>query len=175
MTAEELTLLDMLASAKGVFSRLESEDDDTDIGDLKLPSIYKIHDYDTQGNRPIGTYSCGSERMEDTPLVLYRAMFLFRPERVSFKDMYKDTFLTLVSPDYKLVADIEFFKFEIGVYFSAAREYIPSTQGHGVIAGHPGADNGVTFAGEIPSLWFGLLVKLLRNQWMVYSGNNFEV
>lgn len=144
---------------------------------LKSHSLYVVHDYEAKGDRPIGTIDCGSVALEDTPACLYRALFLFRPEWVSFKDMYKNSLLTLVSPDYRLVASIDFFKYEMGVYFSASKEHttISSTANCGIISGMPGADNGVKFQGELAEQWFGFLVKLLTRKWMVYSGNNFEV
>jgi hypothetical protein len=155
---------------------LEAEDREYDLREfLKTKPLYLVHDYETKGARPIGTYGCGSVKMENTPASLYRALFLFAPERVSFKDMYKNSFLTLVSADYSLVASIEFFKYELAIYFSATREHISGTRGSSIIAGAPGSDNGIWYQGAAAEAWFGLLTKLLQRKWMVYGGNDFEV
>lgn len=166
------------AEALGIVERiremLNGNEGEYDAREL-VPSLYLIHDYDTQGNRLVGTYPCGSVRLTDTPASLYRALFLFRPERASFKDMYKNAFLTLVSPDYHLVATLEFFKYEMAIYFEASREYVSGTSQSPIISGLPGSDNGIQYNGEYPEAWFGLLRELLTRKWMVYGGNDFEV
>jgi hypothetical protein len=141
---------------------------------ISQTGLYRIHDYETMGNRPIGTRDCGSVKLADTPKSLYRCMFLFRPERVSFQAMHKRGLLTLVSPDYKLVASIEFFKYELGLYFSATPEHTTG-RGSTVINGGPGADNGVQPHGDVAVAWFGLLRELLDREWEIYGGNNFVV
>ena len=139
-----------------------------------LPLLYVVHDYEAQRDRPVGTYECGSVRLESTTNSLYRALFLFKPKRVSFTSMYKDTLLVLASPDYNLVASLEFFKYELAIYFSASKENVAG-RGSNIISGLPGAHNGVTYKGEVPAAWFGLLTDLLNHKWMVYGGNDFEV
>jgi hypothetical protein len=141
---------------------------------LNESGLYRIHDYETMGDRPVGTVDCGSARLRDTPRALYRALFLFHPERLSFKGMYKETLLTLVSPDYHLVATLEFFKYELAVYFSAAEEHIEGRRAR-IVCGLPGSDNGVKFKGIVAEGWFGLIRCLLDREWTVYGGNNFVV
>jgi len=139
-----------------------------------LKILYLIHDYDIKGNRPVGTYDCGSARLENTTNSLYRALFLFRPERLSFKSMYKTELLTLVSPDYSLVASLGFYKYELALYFSASKENLAGRESN-IICGLPGSDNGVTYKGAVASAWFGLLKDVLNHKWMIYGGNDFEV
>lgn len=170
---ETATVMETLRQAVELFEQIEEREYDF-LKLLQSGSLYLVHDYETQGDRPIGVYDCGSVKLDDTPAALYRTLFLFKPERVSFKDMYKSSFLALVSPDYSLLASVEFFKYEIGVYFGCAKEYLKG-RSSGVISGMPGAYNGVTYQGEFPEAWFGLLTKLLNRKWMVYGGNNFEV
>lgn len=169
---ETTDLATMLARANELFGDPEQEYDLREF--VKGSGIFRIHDYGAMGERPVGTYDCGSTRLKDTPKSLYRAMFLFAPERISFKEMYKGTLLTLVSPDYNLVASVEFYKYELAIYFSASKEHVEG-RGSNVICGLPGSDNGIRFKGEIAQAWFGLITGLLDREWSVYDGNNFEV
>ncbi len=163
----------MLAQVNELFGDPEREYDLREF--LKHSGIVRIHDYQTMGARPVGTYDCGSTRLKDTPKSLYRAMFLFEPERVSFKgEMYKGSLLTLVSPGYQLVASLEFYKYELAIYFSATKEHVEG-RGSNIVCGLPGSDNGVRFKGEIAQAWFGLITGLLDREWDVYGGNNFAV
>jgi hypothetical protein len=141
---------------------------------LKASGIFQIYDLTTQDDLPAAIYECGSVRLEDTPKTFYRAMFLFHPISVSFETMYKTPLLTLVSPDRHLVATLEFYKYELALYFMATKEHIEG-RGSNVICGLPGSDNGVHFKGEIAEAWFGLITKLLNREWMVYGGNDFAV
>ena len=141
---------------------------------IKSSGIIRVHNYKISGDRPIGTIDCGSVRLADTPRALYRAMFLFEPEGLSFKSMYKGELLCLVSPDYNLVATLEFFKFELAVYFSASQDQIEG-KGSRVVSGLPGSDNGIRFKGAITKSWFQLVQTLLDREWDVYGGNHFTV
>ncbi len=162
----------MLARANELFADPEQEYDLREF--VKDSGLFRIHDYETMGNRPVGTVDCGSTRLKDTPKSLYRVMFLFAPNRVSFKEMYKGGLLTLVSPDYNLVASVEFYKYELAVYFSASKDHIEGRQS-GVVCGLPGSDNGIKYKGEIAQAWFDLITRLLDREWCVYGGNNFNV
>ena len=141
---------------------------------IKRTGLYRIHDYETMGNRTVGTFDCGSVKLVDTPKSLYRALYLFAPERLSFKSMYKTCLLTLTAPDQSLVATVELFKYELALYYSASKEHV---EGHGsnVICGAPGYDNGIRFKGEVAEAWFGFIKLLLTREWDVYGGNNFQV
>lgn len=155
---------------------LASEDGEYEAREFITRSgLYKIHDYALMGKRPVGTYPCGSKRIKDTPESLYRVLFLFRPSAISFGDMYKTTLFTLVSPDYSLVAEIDLFKYELGVYFQASREHISGTRQHAVQGGAPGIDNGIAVQSETAKAWCSFLVELVQRKWMVYGGNDFEV
>jgi hypothetical protein len=168
--------VDILKGLEDARALLESPDGDGEYEVREILSgLYKVHDYESMGNRPVGTYDCGSVELADTPKALYRALFLFKPVGLSFKDMYKGTLLTLASPDYSLVATVEFFKYELAVYFSASKDHVSGTKGSAIIGGAPGSDNGIQFKGEVATAWFGFLVDLLNRQWMVYGGNDFEV
>jgi hypothetical protein len=169
---ETTDILGLLARANELAGNPEQEYDFREF--LKGSGLVRIHDYETMGVRPVGTYDCGSVRLKDSAKSLYRAMFLFAPERVSFKEMYKGNLLTLVAPDYNLVASVEFYKYELAVYFSASKDHVEG-RGSGVICGLPGSDNGVRFKGEIAQAWFGLIAGVLDREWMVYGGNDFAV
>ncbi len=142
---------------------------------VRNSGLFRIHNYETMGARPVGTFDCGSTRLKNTPKALYRAMFLFQPARVSFKgEMYKGTLMTLVSPGYELVASVEFFKYELAIYFSAAKEHVEGRPSD-IVCGIPGFDNGVRCKGEVAPAWFGLITELLDREWCVYGGNDFCV
>lgn len=167
--------IDMATMMARAVELLADPDQEYDLRELvKGGAVFRIHDYETMGDRPVGTYDCGSAPLKDTPKALYRAVFLFSPERLSFKQMYKGNLFTLVSPDYSLVASVEFFKYELAIYFSASKEHV---EGHesGVICGAPGSDNGIRLKDELAQAWFGLITRLLDHEWGVYGGNNFSV
>jgi len=153
---------------------MDSEDGEYEVQEF-LPKLFQIHDYAKQGDRPVGTYPCGSVELKDTPKSLYRAMFLFKPADVSFMDMYKSTILTITSPDYSLVAKFELFKFEAALYFSASEEHVDGRRQYAVQGGAPGTDNGIHYKSGAAKAWFELLTHLLNREWMVYGGNDFEV
>ena len=139
-----------------------------------IPKLFQIHDYVKQGPRTVGTYPCGSVSFDDTPKTLYRALFLFKPD-VSFKDMYKSTILTIVSPDYGLVAEFDLFKYEAALYFQASEEHVDGKRQYAVQGGSPGTDNGIHYKSEVAKEWFLFLKELLSREWMVYGGNDFAV
>jgi len=181
----ELDVVSAVAHARALLS--SEENAEYELREL-IPTLYRVHDYEKMGDRPIGTVDCGSARLIDTPKCLYRALFLFKPVSISFVtenpniirpapeygDMYKQCILTLVSPDYHLMATVEFFKYELALYFSASAKHT-NGKTRGVIAGAPGSDNGIKFIGPEAEAWFGLLKELLERSWMVYGGNDFEV
>lgn len=173
MTTETVDVLKLVNEARTI---LASEDGEYEAREFIIRTgLYKIHDYASMGDRPVGTYPCGSKRIKDTPKSLYRVLFLFRPSAISFDDMYKTTLLTLVSPDYSLVAEIDLFKYELGVYFQASREHVSGTRQHAVQGGAPGTDNGIAIQSETAKAWCSFLVELIQREWMVYGGNDFEV
>ena len=136
--------------------------------------IFIIHDYKTDGNRKVGTLSCGSIGTQ-TVNALYRLFYLSQPKRVDFSDMYKsESLFALRSPDWQFVGDVHFYKYELAIYFSATGEYIDGQQ-HGIICGVPGIDNGINAKSESLTIWIALLKRCLDRKWMVYGGNDFEV
>lgn len=142
-------------------------------GDLRaeLGHLYRVVDYDTAP--PSEMFECGSSRLKDTPKSLYRVLFLFKPQRLSFGDMYKARLLVLVDPTGELAALFEFYKYEAAIYFAAKKRHIAG-RGRNVICGLPGSDNGVTCSTEYAREWFSLLVDCLNRSWEVYGGNNFD-
>lgn len=136
--------------------------------------IFKLHDYEVHRNRPIPTKECASFRMDTVP-GLYRLLYLCKPKRVDFSDMYKSNSLfALLSPDAKFVADIQFYKYELAAYISASPEHIDGRE-HAILCGVPGSDNGISVKDELLKAWVSLLERSLKTKWPVYLGNNFEV
>lgn len=143
--------------------------------DYLFSECYKLHDYKKEGNRPIGTRPCGSAGFEDTPKTIYRALYLLKPESVDFSDMYKsETLLEIVSPDYHFRASMQFYKYEIALYFECHKDAWKS-DGFGIVCGMPGADNGYQCTDEVGNLWFAVLTMVLNYKHSVYPGNDFEV
>lgn len=174
MPTDTKTTLDLVNEARALLSNEDGGEYDTRKF-IEESGLYKIYNYQTMGRRPVGTYPCGSVKLQDTPKCLYRALFIFRPEAISFRDMYKMNLLTLVSPDFQLVAEIDLFKYEMAVYCNASKGHVSGTRQHAVIAGAPGWDNGISAQSETAKAWFGFLVDLLNREWVVYDGNDFFV
>jgi hypothetical protein len=152
--------------------RLFSDKDDYSAREL-FPKVFVLRDYKEKGNRPVGTFDCGSVKCEG-PCSLYIAMFLSRPKSVDFSDMYKASLLCWCSPDYRFVASFELFKYEPALYFSASKELVCG-QASSIQAGAPGADNGISSNDPLFLRWCKLLETCLDREWMVYGGNDFKV
>jgi len=139
-----------------------------------LKRIAKWHDY-REGNRPVGTTSCGGYQFNDTPKSLYRALYLFSPAEVDFSDMYKTgTLIQICSPCYRFCASLELHKYEFAAYFGCATE-LAVGRSEAIRGGCATADNGVKCNSDLGNKWFDLIVKVLEHKFMVYSGNSFEV
>lgn len=135
---------------------------------------YVTHEYDVKGDRPIGTVEFGGKTLE-TPQSLYRLLFLAKPSRVDFSDMYKSSSLfALCSPDYRFVADLIFWKYWPALRFDAVPECLQGGLG-GIVAGSPDAKNGITSKDPLLDEWCALLVTAATHEWTVYGGNNFVV
>lgn len=118
---------------------------------------------------------CGSSEVENTPDALYRLLYLVQPkEPLDFSSMYKGFLFGFFSADKRFLVAVHFFKYEIGLYFYAPRETIAG-KGYGVVAGHPGADNGWRLVDEDGKAFFEMIVKAANHTWEVYPGNSFEV
>jgi hypothetical protein len=158
-----------------------------------LESLYRIHSYAIDGNLSRGVTDCGSYGFRDTPRVLYRLIYLFshqagrwptgqiapqpghRPWPLDFGDMYKSSSLfAIVSPDYRFVADPQFYKYELMLSWRATPQHVAGLP-YSIVCGVPGSDNGVNPATPELKAWQALLVRMLEREWDVYSGNNFKV
>lgn len=177
-TKATMTLADttkLVADMVRMLSHPDQEDDGEYEAKELFPQVFRVHDYETDGNREVATIDCGGMRHECTPKGLYRVLFLAEPKRVDFSDMYKSgSLFSLVSPCGNFTAEIEFFKYEFAVYFTATREHVKGKQSW-IVAGAPEADNGVSGASKEFVAWSGLLKACLNREWTVYSGNDFRV
>jgi len=136
---------------------------------------YRHHSYEELGNRPIGTWPCGSARFKDTPKTFYRLLYFLEPKTVSFSDMYKSpTIIEVCSPDYKFCVSFQFYKYELGAYFHCAPEFHNGVQ-NVLVCGYPGADNSEYCVSETGNLWFDILAEYLNREHLIYGGNNFYV
>jgi hypothetical protein len=89
--------------------------------------------------------------------------------------MYKSgSLFALVSPSGEYVADVEFWKYEPCIRFSAAPEHL-EIESRIVFCGIPGTDNGGHAKTSELKAWMALLRRCLERTWMMYSGNDFEV
>jgi len=149
------------------------EEESDDLRDV-LKRVAKWHDY-RNGNRPIGTVSCGGHRFNDTPKALYRTLYLFGPAEVDFSYMYKTgTMIQVCSPCYRFCASLELHKYEFAAYFDCAKEFAIG-QSKMIQAGDASSDNGIKCNSDLGNKWFDMIVKILEHKIMVYSGNSFEV
>jgi len=188
------TQAEMIARLSGLLDRLDDGSEYEACGNHKghvcehdnpkdlFRALYVEHDY-AEGDRKVGTIECGSVRAldpvtqeKDTARWFYRLLSLVEPKtKFDFSDMYKTGgLLTLRSPDWRFVAVALLFKYELGIYFSASPECIDG-KSNCVVAGHPGANNGVAMKDPVLKAWVALLIRCLSRKWLVYSGNNFEV
>jgi len=119
-------------------------------------------------------YECGSAKASNTAAALYRLLFLLQPKEADFSDMYKSEFLRFGSTDGRFLVTAEFFKYELGLYFYCPKACL-SGHRRGVIAGHPGADNGTRCDDPEGQQFFELATRAMESKWMVYPGNDFEV
>lgn len=162
-----------IAEVSRLVSAIDADYETEDLVRELIPKIYIPHNY-SAGNRPVATCECGSVRLADTAKGLYRALFLFEPGCLDFSRMYKSCLFAVCSPDGTLVADFEFYKCELALYFSATDEHIEGRL-RSVRSGLPGAANGVRAKTDLAIQWFSLLPKLLNREWEIYSGNDFKV
>ncbi len=126
----------------------------------------------------IQQWECGSAEVEDTSKALYRLLYLFRPEKLSFQDMYKRCLLILTTPDRRFSVAVHFFKYELALYFWAEAALVIDEQAGqwmAVRAGAPGSDNGLSIQHEEGLLFFQMIRVALNYTWPVYMGNDFEV
>lgn len=164
----------LLGKINALNAAIDEPDSDLDVRG-EFADIFHLHDYNL-GNRKVGTVPCGSFEIEDTPKSLYRLLFLARPESVKFSTMYKsESLFALTSPDGEFVADIQFYKYELGVYLSAEPKHVDQSKRSGIIGGMPGCDNGEKIQTPELKAWADLLKKCLSSKWLVYGGNDFEV
>jgi hypothetical protein len=136
---------------------------------------YRVHDY-AHGNRPVKTMPCGSCAVPDTPKALYRLLYLLQPEHpIDFSQMYKSgSIVEVCSPDYQFCAAVQFFKYELGIYFHCTGEH-HNGEFPFLTAGWPGADNGQECTSDIGNLWYKTLIKCLTHEITIYPGNDFVV
>jgi hypothetical protein len=118
---------------------------------------------------------CGSYAPTNTPAGLYRLLWLAEPKEVDFSDMYKNRLFSLMSTDERFVISVEMFKCELGLYFYAPKEMVNASGFRGVIAGWPGANNGLQCTDETGIAFFDLVKKIVEHEFEVYSGNHFRV
>ena len=139
-----------------------------------FPRIYKTHIYEIDGNRQKGTVECGSVRVDSTK-GLYRLLYLCQPKQVDFSDMYKSSSLfAITSPDHEFVGDVQFYKYQLAICFSATADHVKGRESN-IVSGIPGYNNGVRAADPLLRSWCDTLKRCLDREWMVYGGNDFRV
>lgn len=127
-----------------------------------------------EGDEAKNYVECGSAEVENTPSALYRLLYLCRPSKVDFSDMYKVHLFGVFSSDKRFLVEVYLFKYEIGLYFYCPRESLAGT-GSFVVGGWPGCDNGFRCSDEDGSAFFQMVTQAANYTWPVYPGNNFEV
>ena len=149
------------------------DDDSVDPKDL-FGKVFVTHVYEIDGDRKVATQDCESVKLNG-PIAFYRTLFLAQPKQIDFSDMYKSgSLFALVSPNGEFVADVEFWKYEPCIRFSAAPEHV-EVEPRVVFCGIPGTDNGGHAKTPELKAWMALLQRCLARKWIMYSGNDFEV
>ena len=168
------TQIDDLNAALDALDQDNYGDDDSPDPKALFGGIFLTHFYEIDGDRRIATRECESVKLNGAA-AFYRLLFLAQPKQLDFSDMYKSGILfALVSPNGEFVADIEFWKYEPCVRFSAAPEHL-DVEPRIVFCGIPGTDNGGHAKTLELKAWMALLQRCLDRRWMMYSGNDFEV
>ena len=147
----------------------EWDDDDPDLSEL-IKDVMKLY----TNHEPIW-FECGSFTLKDTPKALYRALHLFGPKEVDFRDMYKCNLFGIVSADGRFSCSLVLFKYELGVYCYTSDSDAVAGKKPFVRGGWPGCDNGRHCIDEVGLLFFDVVKALLNYTHGVYPGNNFEV
>lgn len=120
-------------------------------------------------------YPCGSSRPHDAAKALYRALFLCRPSSVDFSGFYKSgSLFVLHSECSRFSVSVETYKYELALYYACDRESLTGAF-RGVQSGVPGADNGTKCKDPAGVKFFQMVEASLNREWLIYSGNNFEV
>jgi hypothetical protein len=167
------TQIDDLNAALDALDQDNYGDDDSPDPKVLFGKVFLTH-VDEIGDRRIATRECESVKLNGAA-AFYRLLFLAQPKQLDFSDMYKSgSLFALVSPNGEFVADIEFWKYEPCVRFSAAPEHVDVEQ-RIVFCGIPGQTTAVTQKTPELKAWMALLQRCLDRKWMMYSGNDFEV
>jgi hypothetical protein len=120
----------------------------------------------------------GKIKISDTPRGLYRLLYLVRPKKVDFSDMYKSEMFRFFSKDLRFMVIVYLFKYELSLYFYCRADLVEDKQAGQairVIAGAPGSNNGLRCTNEEGRKFFEMVARAAKFKWMVYGGNDFEV
>ena len=117
-----------------------------------------------------------STYFSNTPKSLYRFFYIWQPENLGFAFMYKSE-LAYVDLNGTGIAVIEFYKYQLAVYFYVPEcEIKPQSMGMiGVSCGVPGTEHNQFIEGSQAKLEFDRFVTILESKHDVYPGNNFTV
>lgn len=140
----------------------------------RIKSCMRVDRPDPEDERvwyPAGSYAPKC----DTPVALYRWLYLLRPSNVSFVDMYKPALFTGYSIDERFAVSFCLYKYEFGIYFYCRDKDDLTGPGSAICGGWPGCDNGQN-AGSVEAKAFFRMIELAtETTWRVYPGNNFNV
>lgn len=157
--------------------KLKDAEDESYEGDFQFredfKSIIVVTDDDDDLNH---LWEYGSYRTEYAPDSLYRLLWLCRPSKVDFSDMYKTTLFEFTPPDKSCLIQVYLFKYELALYFFAKKEDIEQEWNNGgIISGAPGSSNGFRCKNENTNLFTELVTEAVETIFTIYGGNNFEV
>jgi len=132
-----------------------------------------------------GFVECGSTgrhfgkiKVKDTARGLYRLLFLVRPKKVDFSDMYSSEMFHFFSADLRFMVRVYLYKYELGLYFYCRRSLMSNDQdgrAMQIYCGVPGVDNGLRCNDQDGQRFFEMVVRAAKFKWLVYGGNDFEV
>jgi len=135
-----------------------------------VKNLYKQKDI----NNCCEFYQCGASSINNTPVSLYRILYLINPTGIDFNDMYKSALFYVISPCSKFLIQFYLFKYELAVYFYCTKEHLCSETIY-FWGGAPDADNKVSCTSDIGNLWFDTIVQVINRKYNIYPGNDFVV
>lgn len=115
-----------------------------------------------------------SKAFKDTPKSLYRFLYLWRPKKINFSDMYK-TQLALINLNDVAIASVSLFKYELAAYFYVPKKDIIPKPAQLIHCGVPECEQNEIIRESRAPKEIELFIALLENEHDVYPGDNFVV
>lgn len=113
---------------------------------------------------------------ENTPKSFFRFLYLWKPKKIDFSDMYKST-IAMIKIHKNGIVILSFYKYELVAYlFTIPNEIKPCQQCDiKIVSGVPGFDNEQLKEDSEVGKEFQIFRGILEKEYEIYPGNNFIV